>query len=310
MVTEIETRITVGSLFTGIGGFDLALERLGFNIEWQVESDKFCQQLLDERWPNVARYGDIIDDHQRLSAVDLICGGDPCPCRSRARGDRKTRHPDLAGYFLAVVGRLRPRWVLRENVPSSDVGDFAAGLEILGYGVAVIELDARHFTAQSRRRQFVVGCSLERSSEFRRALLVQSDGYGTDTTRNWSEKAIAACVTSHPCRLDAADTYCWDEKPATFTLTRNAGLKGESGSAWGGEGRGNYLFQGRGLRVLTPEECESLQGFPRGWTSGFSRSRRRAMLGNAVNVKVVEWIGRLILEFMEAPGNKPGTANQ
>lgn len=285
---------TFGSLFAGIGGFDLAFQRLEWLCRWQVEIDKFCNQLLEREWPRVRKYKDVRLLLQREpESVSLICGGDPCPTRSLAKGNRKSSHPDLAGYFLAVVGGLRPLWVVRENVRSPDVVHFAAGLEMLGYGIIAVELDARDFTYQSRRRQFVIGCPPGKSADLRKALLNASDDLGFSASSSQETTPIAACLTAHPNRLAAEDSYVYE------TCT-DAILAQHSMSA--GQEHGNYLYQGGRLRVLTPEECEGLQGFPRGWTSGFSRSRRRIMLGNAVNVKVAEWIGRRILEVMDGQG--------
>lgn len=59
----------------------------------------------------------------------------------------------------------------------------------------------------------------------------------------------------------------------------------------------NYCYEpGKGVRFLDPAEAEALQGFPRGWTSGFSRTCRHRMLGNAVTVPVARWIGERVLE--------------
>ena len=70
--------MTVGSLFAGIGGFDLGFEQAGLKICWQVENNRFCNELLQAKWPHVERYGDIRDAlHENLKAVDIICGGDP-----------------------------------------------------------------------------------------------------------------------------------------------------------------------------------------------------------------------------------------
>jgi site-specific DNA-cytosine methylase len=111
--------INFGSLFTGAGGFDLGFEQAGMKVAWQCEKNKQCKQILQKHWPGVPLYEDITKKNTYVP-VQLICGGDPCPIRSRARSNGKSKHPDLSGYFLAVVGRLRPRWVVRENVPAPD----------------------------------------------------------------------------------------------------------------------------------------------------------------------------------------------
>lgn len=256
--------LTVGSLFSGIGGLELGFERAGARVAWQCEADASCRAVLAAHWPGVP----CAEDVRRLAvveAVDVVVGGDPCPSRSRARGDRQTVHPDLSGWFLAVVARCSPRWVVRENVPAPDAVDFACGLATLGYGVVAFALDARDFTAQSRRREFIVGCPAIDRAGFAGAVLDASDGRGFSATGQLEETPIAACLTAHPSRMAAEDSYVYEPR--------------------------------RGLRLLDTREAEALQGFPRGWTAGFSRSQRRRMVGNAVNVGCSEWIGRLIVGY-------------
>ena len=68
--------LTFGSLFAGIGGFDLGFERAGLKCLWQVEKDPYCLKVLKKHWPNVKRYEDI-KECKGLAAVDVICGGFP-----------------------------------------------------------------------------------------------------------------------------------------------------------------------------------------------------------------------------------------
>jgi DNA (cytosine-5)-methyltransferase 1 len=67
--------MTFGSLFAGIGGIDLGLERTGMECRWQVEIDPFCREVLRKHWPNVKRYEDVreVGEHN-LEPVDLLCG--------------------------------------------------------------------------------------------------------------------------------------------------------------------------------------------------------------------------------------------
>lgn len=260
--------MTAGSLFSGVGALDAGLEDAGMTIVWQVEKNRRCREILERHWPRLPR-GENVRDFEG-TPVDLVAGGDPCPSRSRARGNRPSKHPDLAGYFLAVAGRLRPQWVLRENVPAPNALDFALGLECLGYRVSSVALDARDFTGQSRRRQFLCGClDHGAAARFERAVSDAADGFGFSASSDWEETPVAACLTAHGMRLAAEDTYCFEP--------------------------------GIGLRVLAAEEAEALQGLPRGWTAGFPERTRRGMTGNAVCRPAVTWLGRRILESVEAP---------
>jgi len=159
---------TVGSLFSGIGGFDLGLERAGWEVRWQLENDSFCNAILERHWPGVARYGDITEiNTDELEPIDLLCGGFPCQdlsvagARAGLAGERSSLFFELA----RIAGALRPRWLLVENVPglfsSSDGRDFGVVLSTLaefGYGLAWRVLDSQYFgVAQRRRRVFIVG---------------------------------------------------------------------------------------------------------------------------------------------------------
>ena len=160
----------VGSLFSGVGGFDLGLERAGHEIVWQVENDKQCRSVLRHHWPNVDLYEDVKDvGRTTLSSVDLICGGFPCQDLSVAggRAGLAGERSGLWGEFHCIISELTPTWLLIENVPgllSSNEGrDMAVivhGLEELGYGWSYRILDSQYFgVPQRRRRVFIVGHS-------------------------------------------------------------------------------------------------------------------------------------------------------
>ncbi|RJQ10621.1 MAG: DNA (cytosine-5-)-methyltransferase [Bacillota bacterium] len=130
--------VRVGSLFAGIGGFDLGLEWAGMEVCWQVEIDPSCVEVLENHWSEVARYGDIRTlDPRDLGSVDLICGGFPCQPVSlagRRRGQEDERW--LWPEFARTVRVVRPRYVLVENVPGllvRGMGEVLGDLAALGY---------------------------------------------------------------------------------------------------------------------------------------------------------------------------------
>lgn len=180
--------IRAGSLFSGIGCVDVALERAGVRIAWQVEIDKDCRRVLDRHWPGVPKYEDVRDvDGRELEPVDLICAGWPCQDLSVA-GLRAGLAGERSGLFvelMRIVVAVRPRWLVFENVPgllssfspvepppgdlpegqdweveeTSDLGVVLSCLGELGYGWAYRSLDAQYYSvAQRRERVYIVGC--------------------------------------------------------------------------------------------------------------------------------------------------------
>lgn len=163
-------KLKVGSLFSGIGGFDLGLEQVGMDVIWQCEIDKACQSVLKQHFPKAELYDDVkqITKSSARGAVDVLVGGFPCQDLSVA-GKRAGLAGERSGLwweFARVIDELRPRWVVIENVPgllSSDGGkDMAiivSKLAELGYLGAYRILDSQYFgVAQRRRRVFIVGC--------------------------------------------------------------------------------------------------------------------------------------------------------
>jgi DNA (cytosine-5)-methyltransferase 1 len=108
-----------GSLFAGIGGMDLGLERAGMRCAWQVEIDPYARRVLEKHWPSVRRHDDVRTFPPKGDwSVDLIAGGFPCQDISNA-GKRMGMAGEQSGLwreFARIVRVLRPRYVLVENV--------------------------------------------------------------------------------------------------------------------------------------------------------------------------------------------------
>lgn len=138
------SKYTVGSLFSGIGGIDYAFSEAGFNILFQVEIDDFCRKVLSKHapryWPHSTQFTDIRTvSRDRLPTVDILVGGFPCQDVSLA-GKRSGVHQGTRSglwlEFARIIGDLRPRAVLLENVPgilTLDGCNVIADLAALGY---------------------------------------------------------------------------------------------------------------------------------------------------------------------------------
>ena len=164
---------TIGSLFAGIGGFDLGFERAGFKTTWTCEIDKKAQAVLRFRFPGASHHDDVcaVGAHN-LAPVDVVTFGSPCQDLSVA-GKRAGLAGERSGLFheaVRVIRELRdahgkPDFAIWENVPgaftSNSGRDFAAVIDALvnigARDVAWRVLDSRFFgVAQRRRRVFLV----------------------------------------------------------------------------------------------------------------------------------------------------------
>lgn len=158
--------LTVGSLFSGIGGFDLGLERAGMRVMWQCEADPFARSILAKHWPGVPRLCDVqrtgIGRDFEPCRVDLLCGGFPCQGTSPG-GNRLGLADPRSGLWsemFRLVRELRPRYVVVENSGDLAVrgldrvlGDLAS----VGFDAEWEELPSCAFGApHSRKRLFVV----------------------------------------------------------------------------------------------------------------------------------------------------------
>lgn len=157
---------TVGSLFAGIGGFDLGFEQAGFQTAWQVEIDEINRAVLSDRFPHAQQFADVRTALPDLWPVDVIVGGFPCQDVSIA-GKRKGLAGERTGLFydaMHIVDTLKPRWLVLENVTgllnSNDGKDFQEVVKSLaqcGYVGFWRVLNAAYFgVPTARRRVFLV----------------------------------------------------------------------------------------------------------------------------------------------------------
>ena len=162
-----------GSLFSGIGGFDLGFERAGIETVWQVELDEYCRRVLAQHFPRAQRFSDIREcGAQNLPAVDIISGGFPCQDISNA-GKRVGIDGERSGLwseYARIIRELRPRYVVVENVAAllgrgmeRVLGDLAA----VGYDAEWQSIRASDVGAPHRReRIWIVAYA---ASDLRRA---------------------------------------------------------------------------------------------------------------------------------------------
>jgi len=263
--------ITFGSLFSGIGGFDLGLERAGMTCKWQSEIDPFCNKVLAKHWPTVKRYGNIkeIGKHN-LESVDLICGGFPCQPFSVAgkqRGSEDNRY--LWPEMLRVITELNPHWIIGENVPGIiplELDKVLSDLEGEGYETQTLIIPACAVDALHRRdRVWILGYSAEQGRQPKRGR-GKEQKWKTNQFTSSSQDATNAKRIYDDSTGYGAGKDGWQQSKET-KIFRN-------GYKWFPE----------------PSVGRVADGVPR-------RVDRLRSLGNAVVPQVVEVIGRFIMKI-------------
>jgi len=157
----------VGSLFSGIGGLDLGLERAGLDVIWQSEIDPYACKVLNKHWPTVPNLGNIKEiDWSQVERPDVICGGYPCQPFSTAgkrQGEGDARH--LWPWVRECIAELRPRYAVLENVRghlSLGFGTVLGDLASIGYDTEWQVIPAAAVGAPHRRdRVFIVAYAAE-----------------------------------------------------------------------------------------------------------------------------------------------------
>ena len=298
------------SLFSGIGGFDLALTRQGHEIIAACEIDKYARTVYTRHFPGVTIFEDATKlTGEEFGEIDIICAGFPCQTFSIA--GKRLGFEESRGTLFFEIARLarqkRPRLLLLENVKgllSHDRGKTFANilttLDELGYDAEWQVLNSKYFVPQNRERIFIIGHLRRQGSrkifpigeinskndgmenkKQQKGKFIQSRSISTITATYWKgwggSRPMMAIPVLCPNRIEKRQNgrrFKKDGEPM-FTLTTQ-------------DSPG--VYDGYNIRMLTPLECERLQGFPDNYTEGLSNTQRYKCLGNAVTVPVIEYI--------------------
>ena len=174
--------ITIGSLFSGIGGLELGLEAglmsAGYPAHtiWQVEKNDYCRAVLARHWPHSQRFDDVTTlDASSVPTPDIVCGGFPCQDISTA-GTKEGLHGARSSLFYEmarIVRQLRPRVWVMENVPevvNRGLPDILAEVALLGYSARWGSLRASEVGAPHRRERWLCVAFLVDSDDGRLSL--------------------------------------------------------------------------------------------------------------------------------------------
>ena len=297
------------SLFAGIGGFDLALNRLGHKCVWANEWDKYAGQIYNNRFNTKIDSRDIrLVKTDELPDFDLLVGGFPCQAFSIA--GKRMGFEDTRGTLFFEIARIikdkRPKYFLLENVKglfSHNRGEtfqtILATINELGYECEWQILNSKnHRVPQNRERIFISGyirgeprpevlpIRLTNSKD-----IIQINNPTHSNNRIYSTEGVCPTLNTmqggnRQPKIAISKVLGGLQKNASQT---NGEISPTLTSAMGmGGGHIPVIIpENYRLRRLTEVECERLQGFPDNWTEGVSSTQRYKALGNAVTVNVI-----------------------
>jgi DNA (cytosine-5)-methyltransferase 1 len=272
----------IGSLFAGIGGFDIGFEAAGFKTAWQVEINPICRAVLADRFPHARQFDDVRNcGAHNLSYVDVLTGGFPCQDVSvmgRQRGLAGSR-TGLFFEVIRIINELRPEWVVLENVTgllsSNDGEDFQTVIQSLaqcGYLGYWRVLNAQYFGLPTKRRRVFLVAGRGKHPPFE--LLADAGPVGTFSG--------AASAAEYPLEIDS-----W----AYPTL-----LAGTTSSQIDISGAGLAAQANGWDSMVERQRTIDDHGFYAGLDDANFAQTHAA--GNAVCPQVVEWIARHLMTAM------------
>lgn len=266
------------SLFTGIGGIDLAAEWAGFESICMVERDKYCQQVLAKNFEGVKIHDDVttFNGLEYRGTIDLVSAGFPCQPHSvaglrKASGDER----DLWGEVVRILRETEPTWFLGENVPglfTSESGQFFGriinDLESLGYSVgwgcygakdvgAVHKRDRVFIVAYANSKRFQEQCGVEPIQEEKLAIEHNSIVVNAKGKSGLQSTSTAIPIRGEQDSRKDVGGRCWQP------------VRGGNWREWG-------------IRAAIPQSriCRDNDGIP--YRMDKHRTQRLKALGNAV----------------------------
>lgn len=310
--------INVLSLFDGLGGARIALDRLGIACKYYAsEIDKYAMAVHQKNYPDTVQIGDVTKVFAKdLPKIDLLIGGSPCQDLSISKENRQGLEGEKSKLFFEFVrlkNELNPRYFLLENVASMSKENRNRMTRIIG--VQPILINSALLTAQHRERWYWTNIPHHFTMPKDRGIALKDileDGEGCLYNNYKKSHKVGLLKSSTLVARYGRGFTNFDSQTAVIKVPlqtsfinenrqgeRIYSAQGKSVSLLalgGGLGAKTGLYEvGDEVRKLTPLECERLQGLPDNYTASVSNSQRYKMIGNGFTVPVIEHL----LKFME-----------
>jgi DNA (cytosine-5)-methyltransferase 1 len=289
-----ESRLKSVGLFSGIGGFEIGLEKAGIETTLMCEIDPAAQAVLRKRMPHVEIKDDVRLIGRLPKGTDLLVAGFPCQDLSqvgRARGFSGDKSV-IVDHVFRLLKAKRTQWVVLENVPfmlqlhkGAAMWHITQKLEDLGYAWAYRTIDTRSFGLPQRRERVFLLASLDH--------------------KPWNRLYKGNANLQNAADIIPPCGFYWTEGNRGIGWATNAIPTLKGGSGWGIPSAPAIWMPDRSFITPDIRDAERLQGFKADWTKAAESvtrpGHRWRLVGNAVTCKVSEWIGKTLLNTDNQP---------
>lgn len=294
----------VVDLFAGCGGLTLGLTNAGFDVVLGVDNWLPAVKMYKANFDHPMIDLDLLDVENSVKTLkkykpDMIVGGPPCQDYSSAgKRNEENGRADLTISFAKIVGEMKPRFFIMENVDqivkSKRYAEAVKMFKEYGYGITAKTLDASLCGApQKRKRHFVIG-SLEHQDDFLLNILNKNLSAKPTTIRDYlGDKLGIEHYYRHPRNYNRRGIYSIDEPSPTIR-----GVNRPLPAGYPGHKNDTTSHLGE-VRPLTSKERSLIQTFPENFQLIGTKSEIEQALGNAVPCKLAEYVANCMNELLD-----------
>jgi len=293
-------------LFCGCGGFSLGFQNAGFEIVAAYDKWQAALSVYQKNFEHECKMLDLSNVEDCVAEIeskhpDMIIGGPPCQDFSSAgKRDEDNGRGDLTGNYAQIINRIRPKWFVMENVEritkTKKLIDAKKIFKEAGYGLSWQVLDASKCGVPQKRKRFFMIGKLHEQDDFMVPFLQSGLSKTSMTLREYFGDSLGVeYYYRHPRSYARRGIFSIDEPSPTVRGVNRPMPKGY-------EIHDNDPIKSKeGIRALTTIERSYIQTFPKTFKFEGSKTELEQMIGNAVPVKLAEYVATSIKKYLEEP---------
>lgn len=294
-------------LFSGCGGMSLGFQNAGFDIVAAFEYWDTALECYSKNFSHPAFKADLSDTNKAIEVItpfapELIIGGPPCQDFSHAGKRIEASRASLTESYAKIITTILPRYFVMENVDRAQKSNAYQKARILfheaGYGLTEMVLDASKCGVPQKRKRFFCIGALKKDDDFLKELLESNISQTSMTLRNYFGDALDfEYYYRHPRNYNRRAVFSIDEPAPTIRGVNRPVPKGYPGHP------NDACPISNDIRSLTTLERSLVQTFPATFKWSGSKTEMEQMIGNAVPVKLSEYVASALIKFIQQQDN-------